>query len=57
MIKTKVSHELQKLFAYLILSERKYVDPSTLIRTIGNNDGTQMHVGHQEDPTGNFSLF
>ncbi len=45
--------ELQRLFAYLVESERKYIDPSLLVAAL-NNEGVKIKIGDQED-VGEFS--
>lgn len=43
--------ELQRLFAQLILSNQKYVDPSPLLKKV-LKDGKPVDIGEQEDVAG-----
>ncbi|KAL0482126.1 ubiquitin carboxyl-terminal hydrolase [Acrasis kona] len=47
-IKSESIRQLQRLFAHLVLSERKYVDPSSLVNAM-NNEGVRIKIGDQED--------
>src|SRR5206468_1924307 len=47
-----VLHELQRLFALLTLSERKYVDPAAVITILLGGGQKNQRIGTQEDPTG-----
>ena len=42
--------ELQELFAYMLMTERKYADPSKVIKSMLAN--ANREIGAQEDPTG-----
>lgn len=44
--------ELQRLFAYLILSNQKWVDPSALLKKLLDNSGQPVNIGNQEDVSG-----
>ena len=41
--------ELQRLFAFMALSERKMVDPSAVLRSLLDSSGKPVKVGNQED--------
>ena len=41
--------ELQRLFAYLTLSEEKWYDPSQLFKTMVDETGSPVKIGSQED--------
>lgn len=47
-----VIRELQRLFALLSLSDRKYVDPTPVITALLAGTGQKSKIGSQEDPTG-----
>jgi hypothetical protein len=48
----KVVQELQQCFAFLLLSNRKYLNPTSLLQTLSEQEGNPTHKGAQEDPTG-----
>ena len=48
----KVMRELQRLFAYLILSNQKWVDPSALLKKLLDKNGQPVNIGNQEDVSG-----
>ena len=52
-----VAQELQYLFAKLVLTRRKYIDPTDFLNTLVDKEGNCIHRGAQEDPTGLFSFF
>ena len=47
----KLIIELKKLFAYMTKSEKKYADPTAMIRNIVDDFGNQMKIGDQQDIT------
>ncbi len=49
--KSNSIRELQRLFAYQVLTERKYLDPSNLVNAL-NNEGVRIKIGDQEDVGG-----
>lgn len=46
---------LQKIFAYLICSNRKYVDPSPVLKALVDDYGNQIAIGEQKD-VGEFNI-
>lgn len=43
--------ELQRLFGFLSVSQRKYLDPTTLVKLLVAMRGPGAKLGTQEDPT------
>ena len=41
--------ELQTLFAFMIRSHRKYIDPSQFLATLVDSDGKPIYIGEQRD--------
>lgn len=48
-------HELQRLFGFMALSDRKYVSCERWLKSMLSYDNTPVRVGHQED-VGEFNL-
>jgi hypothetical protein len=44
--------ELQRLFASLVLSTQKYVDPSHMLKKLKDKSGNTLKIGNQEDVVG-----
>jgi hypothetical protein len=47
-----VMSELQKLFARLLYTNQKYVDPSDLLKKLKDKNGKTIEIGQQEDVGG-----
>lgn len=47
----KLIIELKKLFAFMTKSEKRYADPTSMIRNIVDDFGNQMKIGDQQDIT------
>jgi len=45
----KLIIELKRLFAFMTKSEKKYTDPTRVIRNIVDDFGNQMKIGDQQD--------
>lgn len=41
--------ELQRIFAYFLFTNQKWVDPSALLKKILDRNGTPVNIGNQED--------
>jgi hypothetical protein len=48
--------ELQRLFASLVLSTQKYVDPSHMLKKLKDKAGNTLKIGNQEDVVGMLKL-
>ena len=46
---------LQRLFAYLIRSDRRYIDPTTVLSTLSDESGKQITIGDEKD-VGEFNM-
>ena len=46
---------MAKLFASMILANRKYVDPTSVLKSLTDDFGNQVHVGEQKD-LGEFNI-
>lgn len=55
-VRTKLLSQLQKLFSYMILSNRKYVDASEVIKSLLDEYGNPIFIGDQKD-AGEFNSF
>ena len=44
--------ELQRLFANLVLSGQRYVDPSHMLKKLKDKSGNTLKIGNQEDVVG-----
>jgi hypothetical protein len=44
--------ELQRIFAYFLFTNQKWVDPSALLKKILDRNGTPVNIGNQEDVSG-----
>ena len=49
--------ELRKIFCKLILSNQKFIDPSSVLREVTSRSGGQLQVGRQEDVSEFDNLF
>jgi ubiquitin carboxyl-terminal hydrolase 25 len=52
---TFLVENLSKLFAQMIMANRKYVDPTQVLRSLTDDFGNFIHVGEQRD-IGEFNL-
>jgi len=41
--------ELKKLFAFLVRSDKKYADPTQVLKSIVDGDGNPIEIGEQQD--------
>lgn len=51
----KLVEEVQRLFAYLIRSNKKYADPSNVLNALVDDFGNQISIGDQKD-VGEFNM-
>lgn len=51
-----VMKELQRLFAYFLFTNQKWIDPSPLLKKILDRNGTPVNIGNQEDVSGTASV-
>ena len=45
-------NELQKLFGFMMLTKKRYADPSPLLQSIVDEKGNTISIGNQEDVGG-----
>lgn len=45
-------HQLQKFFAFLLLGEQSYQDPTKVLNSLVDEKGDVVQVGNQEDASG-----
>ena len=50
--KESVLKGLQELFAHMLLTKRKYSDPTAVLKSLSSENGKEITIGNQEDPTG-----
>ena len=50
-----IVNELQRLFAYMMRSNRKYIDPSRFLNTLVDDFGSRIMIGEQRD-VGEFAV-